>query len=395
MARPLAVVDGGTGSDSSSGPECSSVNGSGNAVRTCIGSCKVYLVLLILAALLALSIVFLPRSGQAEHIAIAKWWMERKVKKDYSGRWCAGIAEHPLWGTEEVTGLCPPARDILFETNVSAPVLDENLTARQLKNVRDYLDEPNNLSGQEYELYDEALGVLEKISTLQPKDVLAFRETWTNADTDILRALDSNPRVWLPQGGKLTTTAFASQLPSVADFRRLVESGPAAIVGGADSLVNMSLGHEIDAHPVVVRFNAIIGDKLSAPETGVKMNLHVMCAKVPPATDSSVWEMDLEASTPWRTYCGRMHKGGEFENVTVRSKLFMFRPSAFCRKETRFDFQGWTRGFLFYWFVGRLFDSLTMYGFKGGGHYKNDEVMHERYWTFEHFFYDINEPDRY
>jgi len=237
--------------------------------------------------------------------------------------------------------------------------------------------------------------VLGSMSRLQPKDVLAFRETWTNADTDILRALDRDPKVWLPKGGKLTTTAFASQLPSITDFRRLVESGPAAIVGGADSLVNMSLGPLIDAHPVVVRFNGIVGHKLSQEETGTKLTLHVMCAKVPPVNEEGVWEMDLEASTPWRMYCGRMHKNGEFQKITVPSKLFMFRPSAFCRKETRFDFQGWTRGFLFYWFVGRLYDQLDMYGFRGAGHYKNHEVMHERYWTFEHLFYDINEPDRY
>jgi len=190
-------------------------------------------------------------------------------------------------------------------------------------------------------------------------------------------------------------SAGASELPAVGDFWQLVHSSPAAIVGGADSLEGMSLGPAIDAHPVVVRFNGMIGDTLNEDETGVKTTLHVMCAKVPPVNAEVSLEMDLETTTPWRTYCGRAHKRGEFQNVTVRRKLLMFRPSAFCRRETRYVMQGWTRGFLYYWFVGRLYDTLDMYGFKGRRHYNNDEVVHERYWAFEHLFYDINEPDRY
>jgi len=305
--------------------------------------------------------------------------------------WCHGVARNPHLSAE--AEICPPARDIPFEANVSLPEFDENLTARQLRQVRRYLDGPNNLSGQQLTLYDDALCTLERMSRLQLKDVLAFRETWTNADTDIIRALDNDPNVWLPNGGDLAT-AFASQLPSIGDFWRLVETSPVAIVGGAESLTNMSLGPAIDAHPVVVRFNGIVGDKLSADETGVKVSLHVMCAKVPPV-GGSAWEIDLEANTPWRTYCGRMHKHGEFQNVTVPSKLFMFRPSVFCRRETRSDLSGWTRGFLFYWFFGRLFESKDMYGFRGSGHYKNDEAIHERYFSFEHLFYDIAEPYRY
>merc|ERR1712032_155504 len=81
------------------------------------------------------------------------------------------------------------------------------------------------------------------------------------------------------------------------------------------------LGQEIDAHDEVVRFNEIVGSKLLPNETGTKTSVHVMCSKVAPLQDPAVLEIDLETNTMWRSYCGRMHSGGEFANITDKPLL--------------------------------------------------------------------------
>jgi len=244
-----------------------------------------------------------------------------------------------------------------------------------------------------YQLYQEGLAALEKLSLLRPEDIFALEETWTDADTELIRRLDMRSSMWVPFGSLLTTKSFRKKLPSVADFESLVSRSPLAVVGGADSLTNASLGFEIDEHATVARFNQIVGSRLKANETGVKTDLHIINSKIPPLYDSSVPEMDLETRTPWRSYCGRMHRHGEFS--ASLGKPFLIRPTAVCTLHSYNLSKSWTRGFLFYWFVARLFDRYDMYGFRGDGHYKNDEPIYEWLFQFEHFVLDVIEPNRY
>lgn len=353
----------------------------------------VYCLVLAIGCALALLLATIDRvpveSGAGA--AMVGLWRERKMKRDFARRWCSGIATHPLWGTEEVAGICPDDHQVFFQINITAPEVDPNVTAMQFELVQAYLDGPNASEDPNYELYLEAFEMLKRLSQLKPVDIFAFRETWTDEDTKLLMELDRNPRTWVRTGN--ITTAFAQRLPSIVDFTSWVARSPLAVVGGADSIANMSLGSEIDEHRTVARFNDIVGNKLDKNETGVKLNLHVACSKVAPLGNEHILEFDLETYSPWRSYCGRLHDHGEFAGNP--GKPLLIRPAAHCHMLTYYYPMGWTRGFLFYWFIARLFDEYDMYGFRGSGHYKNDEPMRERYFRFEHLFYDIIEPNRH
>lgn len=353
----------------------------------------VYCIVLAIGGVLALLLTTIDQVPEESSAGAAMigLWRERKMKRDFARRWCTGIKKHPLWGSEEVAGICPDDHQVFFQVNITAPEVDPNVTAMQFQLVQAYLDGPNASDDPDYRLYLEAFEMLQRLNQLKPADIFAFRETWTDEDTKLLQELDSNPKAWERTGNM--STYFARRLPSIDDFTSLVSRSPLAVVGGADSIENASLGPEIDGHATVARFNDIVGNKLSVDETGEKLDLHVACSKVAPLGDENILELDLETYTPWRSYCGRMHQLGEFAGNP--GKPLLIRPAAQCHMLAYYYPMGWTRGFLFYWFVVRLFDKYDMYGFRGTGHYKNSEPMRERYFAFEHLFYDIVEPNRH
>jgi hypothetical protein len=271
----------------------------------------------------------------------------------------------------------------LLEEHEAIPTVSPALTEKQLSNVKNYLllhsylrDNLKNWG---------ALRALESLSKFRAQDIFAFRETWSDADTELLRQLD--PMGWAWTAGNLTTEGFRERLPRLNDFRNLVQAKNIAIVGGADSLSGAGLGPEIDSHRTVVRFNEIVGGKLVPEDTGERTTIHVANSKVAPVDDPNVAEFDLETDTVWRTYCGRMHTFGEFADVTA--KPFLIRPSAHCTL-SKHGSKMWTSGFLFYWFIGRLFANVDMYGFSGTGHYHNPNPIYEGYLGFEHLFYRVN-----
>jgi hypothetical protein len=279
-------------------------------------------------------------------------------------------------------------------TGVEFPAVDPAAELLQLGRIREYLG--NHTFEVDHQMYEEAFEALQMLSELKAQDIFAFRETWTDFDTELLRGLDEGAGGFVPDG-ELTTEAFAARLPSIEELKRVINGGAGsltglAIVGGADSLTGRGLGQEIDDHAEVVRFNEIVGSKLVPEETGTRTSVHVMCSKVAPLQDTAVLEIDLETDTAWRSYCGRMHSGGEFANVTDRP--LMIRPSAHCVISAG-HMQSWTRGFLFYWFIGRLFGSVDFYGFSGSGHYNNPQPIWEKWLPFEHLFYQVNELARH
>merc|ERR1719188_2129085 len=136
------------------------------------------------------------------------------MKRDYEGRWCDGIAVEPLWGQEEVVGICPlHTSDIWLDIDMPVPEVNPNTTDRQLGLIREALDNPNASLDPNYELYREGLDALERLRDLKPRDIFAFRETWTDADTNLLLELDREPSAWIPKGHRLTAVAFAQRLP--------------------------------------------------------------------------------------------------------------------------------------------------------------------------------------
>merc|ERR1712232_1226992 len=138
-----------------------------------------------------------------------------------------------------------------------------------------------------------------------------------------------------------------------------------AIVGSGVSLRGRHYGMAIDKHEVVARFNDFVEHNLFAPDTGEKTTVHVTNHGISPLPGSSVAQFDMEWVHPWSSYCGRMHSMGRFVNMT-NGTFFLIRPSAYCSLgEGLSDF---TRGFLFYWFIGRLFEDIDMYGFTGVHH---------------------------
>jgi len=213
------------------------------------------------------------------------------------------------------------------------------------------------------------------------KDVFALRETWTHADTDILRRLDNGNGGFVPD--ELTTEAFKKRLPTAAQLLDLLKGGTMAMVGAGTSLNENSFGAEIDSHDVVVRFNNHVGTNLHAETTGTKMTIHVSCDNVQPVGDPYVAEFDMETGHPWNSYCMKMHMGGHFTHSDWFS--FIMRPTVLCSLGV--DGSHFTRGFLFYWFVGRLFDHLDVYGFQGKGHFDDGGEVWEPYLEFEHLVY--------
>eukprot|EP00927_Polykrikos_kofoidii_P020703 TRINITY_DN19857_c0_g1_i1.p1 TRINITY_DN19857_c0_g1~~TRINITY_DN19857_c0_g1_i1.p1 ORF type:complete len:487 (+),score=47.53 TRINITY_DN19857_c0_g1_i1:46-1461(+) len=235
---------------------------------------------------------------------------------------------------------------------------------------------------------EAALEALRALSGLTPANVLAFRETWTDADTEALRNIDPRANGFVPHG-ELTTEAFARRLPSAKDFDKLLAKRSIAVVGSGAVLNGALLGTEIDAHPLVARFNDLVGSRLT-DDTGRKTSIQVVNKQVKPVQEpKGIVHIDLEWVHPWSSYCHRLHALGEFSSLTSGS-LYMIRPTVFCALGTQLS--SFTRGFLFYWFIGRSFEAVDMYGFEGNGHYRTSNapgLVGEEYLRFEHFVYKM------
>jgi hypothetical protein len=154
-----------------------------------------------------------------------------------------------------------------------------------------------------------------------------------------------------------------------------------AIVGTGDSLREQNHGAEIDGHREVVRFNDhvpqtggshmldihdIVGDALEAGET---TTVHVSNAKASTLGNPIVREFDLDVEMPWATYCRRFHEPGILLKPNS-GPLFLIRPSVFC--ELGDVMKDFSLEFLFYWFVGRLFHSVDLYGLEGSVNYDDE-----------------------
>ncbi|CAK0829250.1 unnamed protein product [Prorocentrum cordatum] len=193
------------------------------------------------------------------------------------GRRCAGRGP-PAPAGPRPRRICPGDGAALGAANLTTgadfPAVDADEELLQLGRVREYLD--NHTFEANQHLYEEAFEALQRLSELKAQDIFAFRETWTDLDTELLRGLDEGADGFVP-GGELTTEAFAARLPSIEELKRVIRHGSRrwgktglAIVGGADSLTGRGFGQEIDSHAEVVRFNEIVGNKLVPEETGVR-----------------------------------------------------------------------------------------------------------------------------
>mmetsp|Transcript_16957 Transcript_16957/g.45384 ORF Transcript_16957/g.45384 Transcript_16957/m.45384 type:complete len:592 (+) Transcript_16957:190-1965(+) len=296
---------------------------------------------------------------------------------------CAAIARDAFEGSIERSGLCPEQADFQAPQHLTRERIatsDDDLLMR----LREYMDAHDD--DPRRERFEEALAALERWKHINAGDLLAFRETWTHEDTEILRRLDDSDGGFAD--GRLTTEGVRQKLPTAADFTYLVRDRPVAIVGAADGLQVSAFGPEIDRHPVIVRFNDHVKEHLRPETTGLRTTVHVSCDIAEPLRDPDVAEFDMETLKPWASYCNKMHRGGRMSfrgpNVTLG---FMIRPTAICALGTAAA--QFTRGFLFYWFVGRIFNEVDLYGFDGDGHYDSSGQVWEGYLEFEHLVYSL------
>lgn len=281
-------------------------------------------------------------------------------------------------------------REAVAEAVPYLPVRDASDDAALLGKLRSWLDNHRNLTccQSEYQFHEQAYEALARMVNVNARDILAFRETWSELDTQLLLELDGSNDGFVP-GRPLTRDGFAERLPEAKGFARLAETpGRAAIVGSGGALRGQHMGPIIDEHSQVVRFNDLVGSKLSADDTGLRTTIHVSCAKVDTLENASIAEFDMESSCPWVSYCSRMHTDGQFCH---RSVPFLIRPSAYCALGPEVSY--FTRGFVFYWFIGRLFEGADLYGFSGSGHFQKtaaeDAVVHEPFLKFEHLVYRL------
>jgi len=207
-----------------------------------------------------------------------------------------------------------------------------------------------------------------KNSSLSAKDVMAFKETWTDEDTDLLKLVDATPDGFVLDGD-FTTAGFADRLPTFQDFDDMVKRS-LAIVGSGDTISGKGLGRDVDEHDWTARFNDFVGAKQEAVanDVGTKLDIHIMNGMLPPASPSLV-QADFEYNHPWESYCRRYHSAGKFF-AKPHGPIYLPRPTWRCKLGNRMmDF---TRGFMFWWFIGRHFDDVDMYGFGGGKHFRKN-----------------------
>mmetsp|Transcript_25445 Transcript_25445/g.58625 ORF Transcript_25445/g.58625 Transcript_25445/m.58625 type:complete len:511 (+) Transcript_25445:59-1591(+) len=234
----------------------------------------------------------------------------------------------------------------------------------------------------------------EALRHVDARHVLAFRETWTSEDTRMLLAMDRFPEGWTQ--GKFSEEKFRSYLPSISLLEDYLDrgTGAIAIVGGGPSVAGH--GGLIDAHPVVVRFNDHVGKTLVAGDTGRKMTVHVLNKEVDFQNEKNVLHIDLESSLPGVSMCKRWHQSWAHSELPGDQLTLLLRPSAVCALGGGLD--GFTRGFLFYWLVGRYFQTVDMYGMSdadGTWHYEKPHPMHKQttevvkevFLSFEHHLY--------
>jgi hypothetical protein len=245
----------------------------------------------------------------------------------------------------------------------------------------------------------EALHDFKSILHYSPFDVLAFRETWTEEDTEFLKSLDCHPNDFTD--GELTTAKFAARLPSIQDLQDLLSSKSVAIVGNAPS--RPGKGKEIDAHELVVRFNGHVGKTLN-DDVGHKTDVHVF-NRMTDGDEAVKTHFDLEMFMPYVSYCSHMRASSHFRRHRPHT-LFFFRPSAQCgfpspRLGVVDSESYFTRGFLFYWFVGSFFENAHLYNIvrpdevkvatthydSGDIHSNGPTIETEPYLPFEHLFF--------
>lgn len=294
---------------------------------------------------------------------------------------CATIMNDAFEGSIDRSGLCSERADFQAPRHLTR----ERIAARDddlLERLRKYMDarEDDPRRG----IFEEALEALERWKHVNAGDLLALQETWTHEDTQILRRLDDSAGGFAD--GELTTEGVRQRLPTAAEFTYLVRDRPIAIVGAADGLQRSAFGPEIDRHPVVVRFNEHVKEHLHPETTGLRTTVHVSCDVAGPLRVPGVAEFDMESLKPWASYCSKLHRGGHLSfrgpNVTLG---FMIRPMAICALGP--EAAQFTRGFLFYWFVGRIFNEVDLYGFEGDSHYDGPGQVWEGYLEFEHLVY--------
>lgn len=109
----------------------------------------------------------------------------------------------------------------LLRTGESAR--DENINQKLLKAIGLYMqsdkfleDHPNSCDRAHFV---DGYTQFKQLYAVSAEDVLAFRETWSDEDTEILHAIDSDTRGFVPHGD-FSTEAFASSLPSLQDSKR-------------------------------------------------------------------------------------------------------------------------------------------------------------------------------
>mmetsp|Transcript_1343 Transcript_1343/g.4072 ORF Transcript_1343/g.4072 Transcript_1343/m.4072 type:complete len:369 (-) Transcript_1343:38-1144(-) len=220
-------------------------------------------------------------------------------------------------------------------------------------------------------------------------DGLSFRESWSDEDTEYLRRLDGRPGAWVD--GELTTEAVRAVLPTFAELQKLLNRRSIAIVGSGSSAVGK--GKEIDMHPVVARFNEY--EKYQAV-MGSKIDIHAMNSVIVPPSEPNVWQVQLEMVSYFEPLCTQLHRQGRFYNPSQMQHLLFVRPSVKCSVP---NMGGWSRGFMFYWFMGSAFPSVDIFGMSSsdGNTHANGVggTVYEPFLDYEHQIYrQIYEGDK-
>merc|ERR1712125_130740 len=134
-----------------------------------------------------------------------------KKQWPYSGLCAAfGKENNPKQvGRIDMDGVCPHSDDAAspFEiTDVGIRVRNPEEDSVLLDDLRHRIDRLFSADLPRRKSLEDAWSLLKRLQGVNAKDVLALRETWTDADTDILKKLDGGRGGFAPE--ELTTEAF-------------------------------------------------------------------------------------------------------------------------------------------------------------------------------------------
>lgn len=214
-------------------------------------------------------------------------------------------------------------------------------------------------------------------------DLFAFHGGLSDDDEEVLR------QEWYYTTADVNL--MRERLPSMSVWTALKGSNMSII---ANAPVGSGRGDEIDSFPEVCRFNNFASKNLGAEHnTGIRTTMHVVNAFVPIGWTATTFDLELRhPSCSWGRFTARKtcpSAAQQLHHAPPDVKLVLMRPTIAAYFEKHCNGKSFTRGFLFFWLIGRHARQVKLFGFgslaSSGG---DGQCCNEGYHPFERFVWE-------